>query len=88
MIYEHWEKTEVIGRGENREAREVVLHRRGADVVGMAIRRNPKMQGCDTFTLRTVSAFKLERKRDDGRRKRKDIPRDENYQKDWDPWEL
>ena len=85
---EYWERTEVIGKGENREAREIVLHRRGADVLGMAIRRNPKMPGCSVFILNTEEAFTEERKTYGGRRKRADIPHDVNYARNWDPWDI
>ena len=73
---EHWEKTIVIGRGpEDRYAKETVLHKRGADALGMAMRRNQMMPGCDWFEIETTDAFLLEKVNEDTRRK-EDIPRD------------
>ena len=46
-MIEHWERTQVVGRGpEGDEVRETVVHRRGEDALGMAMRRNPEMAGC------------------------------------------
>lgn len=80
---ERWEKTVVIGRGaEDRYTKETVLHRRGEDVLGMAMRRNPMMPGCDRFEMETVEAFALERM--DGDSRRRNIPRDERKSEEWD----
>lgn len=83
---ERWERTVVIGRGaEDRYTKETVLHRRGADVLSMAMRRNPVMPGCDVFVMTTMPAFVLERTDEDSRR-RMDIPRDERNREEW-VWE-
>ena len=81
---EHWEKTIVIGRGpEERYAKETILHRRGEDVLGMAMRRNPMMPGCDWFEMETTDAFLLERLQDEVFRVT-DIPRDRKGGEEWD----
>ena len=72
---EHWEKTIVIGRGpEERYAKETILHRRGEDVLGMAMRRNPMMPGCDWFEMETTDAFLIERIKEETQQR--NIPRD------------
>lgn len=82
---ERWEKTVVIGHGaEERYTKETVLHRRGADVLGMAMRRNPVMPGCSRFEMVTEEAFTLERTDGDGRRRKADVPRDERRSEEWD----
>ena len=82
---ERWQRTVVIGRGaEDRYTKETILHRRGDDVLGMAMRRNPQMAGCEKFEMETEEAFALERDRDEERRRKKDIPRDQIRGEEWD----
>ena len=82
---EHWEHTKVIGRGENdKYAVETILHRRGADALGMAMRRNPVMPGCDWFHIETTDAFLIERVMEETQPRI--IPRDERSREEW-VWE-
>ena len=76
-MIEHWERTQVTGHGpEGAEVTETVVHRRGEDVLGMAMRRNPEMAGCSRFEIRTEEAFSRE-KAEEPRRTQADIPRDD-----------
>lgn len=56
-MVEYWERTRVKGSGEKMQAEEIVIHRRGADAVGMAMRRNPDMPKCDRISVVTEEAF-------------------------------
>ena len=45
-MIEHWERTKVVGHGADGEiTSENVLHRRGEDALGMAMKRNPQLAG-------------------------------------------
>ena len=80
---ERWEKTVVIGRGaEDRYTKETVLHRRGADALGMAMRRNPMMPGCDWFHIETTDAFLIERVMEETQPRI--IPRDAGSGEEWE----
>ena len=82
---EHWERTVVTGRGpEDRYAVETVLHRRGEDVLQMAMRRNPELAGCNQITTQTVEAFVEECRQAEERRRKADIPRDNRQGEEWD----
>lgn len=82
---EHWERTVVTGRGpEDRYAVETVLHRRGEDVLQMAMRRNPGLAGCDRIEMQTVEAFVQECLEAEEQRKKDYIPRDSRQGKEWD----
>lgn len=82
-MIERWQKTTVTGysREAKKDFRETVLHMRGADALGMAMRRNPDLPGCDKFWIRTEEAFQILREEDDGARKRCDIIKEES---DWE----
>lgn len=75
-MIEHWQRSEVTGTGENIKVAEVVLHRRGQDALGMAMRRNSKLPACNRISIITEEAFVLNRE-DDTRRIRAEIPRDD-----------
>lgn len=82
---EHWERTVVTGHGpEDRYAVETVLHRRGEDVMQMAMRRNPGMAGCNRIEMQTVEAFVQECREAEERRRKDDIPRDSRQGEEWD----
>lgn len=81
-MIEYWERSRVTGTGEKAQAEEIILHRRGADVVGMAMRRNPEMPKCDWIHVITVEAFMQIRRDEDGRKHRTDIPHD-NRKEEW-----
>ena len=82
---EHWERTVVTGRGpEDLYAVETVLHRRGDDVLQMAMRRNPALAGCTKVEMSTVEAFVQNCRDAEAKRKREDIPRDNRSGEDWD----
>lgn len=81
---EYWQRTTVTGTGaEGFSATETILHRRGADVLGMAMRRNPGMAGCSRFETETEEVFTV-RRDEDGRRRKYDIPRDPRGGEEWD----
>ena len=82
MRIEHWERTTVSGSGENVQAAETVLHVRGADALGMAMRRNQALAGCSRIEMLTEEAFTVFREQDETRR-RKDISRDDRSE-EWD----
>jgi hypothetical protein len=82
-MFEYWEKTLVTGHGENRHTTELLLHRRGEDALSMAMRRNPLMAGCNTFTVETEEAF-IQIREDDSRRTRMEIPHDDRTAEEWD----
>ena len=73
---EHRERSVVLGSGEHAQAREIVLHRRGEDVMRMAMRRNPELAACSTVVISTEEAFVMDRAEEE-RRMPADIPRDE-----------
>ena len=56
---ETWEQSLITGYNpeEKRTVRETVLHRRGADALQMAIRRNQGLPGCQKFTIETEEMF-------------------------------
>lgn len=56
-MVEYWERSRVKGSGEKMQAEEIVIHRRGADAVGMAMRRNPDMPKCDRIRVVTEERF-------------------------------
>ena len=73
---EYWEKTEVRGTDEEKRTwMETVLHRRGADPMVMAFRRNQGLAGCGRVQMETVEVFIMDRA-EERRRVREDIPRD------------
>ena len=73
---EYWERSIVRGTGEEgKNATEYVLHRRGADVLQLAIRRNKALAGCRVFTVETAEAFQLQREDPERRRKYAEIPK-------------
>ena len=76
-MIEYWERTRVKGTGKEVQAEEIILHRRGADVVGMAMRRNPEMTRCDRLHMSTWESFTISLKDDDGQKSRKDITHDD-----------
>lgn len=83
-MIEHWERTLVVGRGpEGDEVRETVVHRRGEDALGMAMRRNPEMAGCGKVEIRTVEAFTRIRE-DETRRARAEIQRDDRQGEEYE----
>jgi len=75
-MIEHWERSTVHGKGPEDSVTETVLHRRGEDVLGMAMRRNPQLAGCSRFEITTVEAFTRE-KTEEPRRTQAEIPRDD-----------
>ena len=82
---EHWERTVVKGHGpDDLYAVETVLHRRGEDVLQMAMRRNPGLAGCDRIEMQTVEAFVQECREAEERRRKDDIPRDSRQGEEWD----
>ena len=84
-MIEPWERSVVIGDGENVTASETVLHKRGQDVLGMAMRRNPLMAACSRIETITVEAFTQIREDMDSGRRKADIPRDpDRNQEEWD----
>ena len=83
-MIEHWERTKVVGHGlEGMTATETVLHKRGADVLGMAMKRNQALAGCSRFTIETEEAFSQERA-EDRRKTAAEIPRDDRQGEEWD----
>ena len=73
---EYWERSIVRGTGEEgKYAEETVLHRRGANVLQLAIRRNKALAGCRVFIVETAEAFQLQREDPEQRRKYADIPK-------------
>ena len=83
-MIEHWERTKVVGHGADGEiTSENVLHRRGEDALGMAMRRNPKMPACNIITMATTEAFTQIRE-DERRRTGADIPRDDRQGEEFD----
>ena len=82
---EYWERTVVTGRGpDDLYAVETVLHRRGEDVLQMAMRRNPALAGCNRVEMQTVEAFVQECLEAEERRRKDDIPRSEHQGEEWD----
>ena len=82
---EHWERTVVTGHGpDNLYAVETVLHRRGEDVMQMAMRRNPALTGCTKVEMQTVEAFVQNCREAEERRRKDDIPRDSRQGEEWD----
>lgn len=82
---EHWERTVVTGHGpEGLYAVETVLHRRGDDVLQMAMRRNPALAGCNRIEMQTMEAFIQKCREEDARRRKEDIPRDNSKGEEWD----
>ena len=75
-MIEHWQRSVVSGSGENVNAREVILHKRGQDPLNMAMRRNPDMPACSVVYVFTREAFTQIRE-DERRRTRAEIPRDD-----------
>ena len=82
-MIEHGERSIVIGSGEHVKAREIVMHRRGEDVMGMAMRRNPELAACSTVVISTEEAFVMDRAEEE-RRTAEDIPRDERRREEWE----
>lgn len=82
-MIEHWQRSVVSGSGENVNAREVILHKRGQDPLNMAMRRNPDMPACNVVNVFTQEAFT--QIREDGRiRRRTEIPRDDRQGEEFD----
>ena len=82
-MIEHWQRSVVTGGGENVNAREVILHKRGQDPLNMAMRRNPDMPACSVLHVFTQEAFT--QIREDGRiRRRMEIPRDDRQGEEFD----
>lgn len=82
-MIEHWERSVVSGTGENISASETVIHRRGEDVLRMAMRRNPELAACGRVEIRTAEAFQEDRQAEDARRP-EDIPRDRKNSEEWE----
>ena len=83
-MIEHWQRTTVTGMGPDGEmASERVLHKRGDDVLGMAMKRNPELAGCSRFAMDTEEAFTQIRE-EDARRSAADIPRDDRQGEELD----
>ena len=75
-MIDHWQRTTVTGQGPEGTFSETVLHKRGDNVLSMAMRRNPMLAGCDRIEFRYEEAFTQERA-EDARRTQADIPRDD-----------
>ena len=83
-MIEHWERTKVVGHGPDGViTSENVLHRRGEDALGMAMKRNPELAGCSRITMDTMEAFTRERE-DDTRRTREEIQRDDRQGEEYE----
>lgn len=80
---EYWQRSVVTGTGEGGSASETVIHRRGDDVLRMAMRRNPKLAACSLVEIQTAEAFQEERKAEDQRRP-EDIPRGQRNSEEWE----
>ena len=81
---EYWERSTVRGNGEEgKYAEETVLHRRGEDVLQLAIRRNHALAGCKTFSVETAEAFQVQRGDPERRRRYDEIPRS-GQGEEWD----
>jgi len=82
-MIERWERTAVVGTdGENREHREIVVHKVGANVLEMAFRRNQGLAGCSRVWTESVPAFSMERQEEKDERRR--IPRSRTDEEEWD----
>lgn len=83
-MIEHWQRSVVTGFGpEGTTVSETVLHKRGDDVLGMAMKRNHELAGCSRITTETEEAFHQERA-EDARRTGADIPRDDRQGEEFD----
>lgn len=83
-MIEHWERSAVIGYSEDGERTcETVIHRRGEDVLRMAMRRNPELAACGRVEIRTAEAFQEDRQAEDARRP-EDIPRGQRNSEEWE----
>ena len=82
-MIEHWQKSYVIGTGDNFQATEVVLHRRGEDAMQLAMRRNPAMPASSRVEVRSYEAFTQIRE-DERRRTRAQIPRDDRQGEEYE----
>ena len=82
-MIEHWQRSVVTGSGENVNAREVILHRRGQDPLTMAMRRNPALPASSRVEVRSYEAFTMIRE-DERRRTAEDIPRDDRQGEEFD----
>ena len=83
-MIEKWERSAVIGYSEDGErASETVIHRRGADALQMAMRRNPELAACCRVEIRTEEAFAEERQAEETRRPA-DIPRGQKNSEEWE----
>ena len=83
-MIEYWERSAVIGYSEDGErTSETVIHRRGEDVLQMAMRRNPELPACSRVEIRTAEAFQEERQAEETRRP-DDIPRGKRNSEEWE----
>ena len=85
-MVEYWERSRVKGSREKMQAEEIVIHRRGADAVGMAMRRNPDMPKCDRISVVTEERF-IEVLRDK-EKPSGDIVEVREYVQKFNPWEI
>ena len=75
-MMEYWQKTKVLGTDDEKNSHiETVLHKRGADPMVMAFRRNQGLAGCGRVQMETEEVFIMDRA-EECRRVREDIPRD------------
>ena len=75
-MIEHWQKSYVIGTGDDFQATEIVLHKRGQDPMNLAMRRNPALPASSRVEVRTYEVFTMIRE-DERWRIAEDIPRDD-----------
>lgn len=85
---EHWMESTVRGWDESqkKEITEVILHRRGADPMVLACRRNGELAGLSRIRVSTVELFSQERRDPEKHRQRKDISFDRlwRFSDNWD----
>lgn len=82
-MIEHWQKSYVIGKGDDFQATEIVLHKRGQDPMNLAMRRNPALPASSWVEVRTYEAFTQIRE-DERIRRRTEIPRDDRQGEEFD----
>ena len=76
---EYWERSRVTGTkkgegGQGYTTTQTVLHRRGADPVVMACRRDQQMACCERISVDTEESFQVERHGLPVRRAKDEIP--------------
>ena len=83
-MIEHWQRSVVTGTGPEIKATETVLHKRGEDVMQMAMRRNPELAACTRVEIFTSEAFTQIREDGKETRRRGEIPHDQRDGEEWD----